>query len=486
MVKYLLDNIVGYPYLRYILDYGIYYPLILAAIVICLFLVYKKLVALDYDAKKVRQFIIILLVISYPAIIISARAANMFYQPPELWSIPFFFEQMIHGNVTTFHAGIFLPFLLYSIIALKMKFKFWDVFDSIFLYIPLGHAIGRLGCFLVGCCWGNQCHLSIFDARLSFKNPIPLYAIILNIALYIFLRYLYKKIYSPEGNRAYRGLIASFYLIVYGNMRLVMEFFRTEFVIGWGLTQAQIVAIFFMTVGICIFLGIVIKNARAMGEEAESKEVRKHYMISFFVFLFLFIIFLFVSDYLLTNQIIRWPFRSFDTAWDAYGAVLSYSPVLVFALLSLFWMKYSNIAIRENVRWGGFSKFFYFCLIVSTGYAIFLLNKVNFGIDSPSFWGPILILSLLNAVSEEVIFRLIIYKLLSRLTNERLVSNFIQSLLYSFVHIYIGGPIFALLAMMYGFILGLLMDKEDSLIPPIICHFIIDLGAIGLPMMYSG
>src|SRR5688572_31370960 len=34
--------------------------------------------------------------------------------------------------------------------------------------LALGHAIGRLGCFAAGCCWGSECDL---PWAVTFRNP---------------------------------------------------------------------------------------------------------------------------------------------------------------------------------------------------------------------------------------------------------------------------------------------------------------------------
>lgn len=98
--------------------------------------------------------------------------------------------------------------------------------------IALGHGIGRLGCFSAGCCWGVECHL---PWAVTFTNPaakelvgvplhVPLHPTQLYEAFAEFLIFgiLYWRIRAPH--RA--GTIISFYLVLYGFIRFVVEVFR--------------------------------------------------------------------------------------------------------------------------------------------------------------------------------------------------------------------------------------------------------------------
>ena len=51
------------------------------------------------------------------------------------------------------------------------------------------------------------------------------------------------------------------------------------------------------------------------------------------------------------------------------------------------------------------------------------------------------------------------------------------------VHLAIGGPLFFVLSFIYGMVLGMVFERSRSVLPCVLCHFIIDIGVIGLPMM---
>ena len=97
--------------------------------------------------------------------------------------------------------------------------------------IALGHAIGRIGCFAAGCCWGTECHL---PWAVTLTNPaaqdvgapmgVPLHPAQLyeSAADFAIFGILYWRFGRPHG----RGDIISLYLLFYGAARFVVEFFR--------------------------------------------------------------------------------------------------------------------------------------------------------------------------------------------------------------------------------------------------------------------
>ncbi len=98
--------------------------------------------------------------------------------------------------------------------------------------VALGHAIGRLGCFAAGCCWGVECSR---PWAVTFTNPeahrlvgVPLHVPLHPTQLYeagaeavIFL-ILYRRFQRPHHDGAVLGL----YLILYPAARFLIDFFR--------------------------------------------------------------------------------------------------------------------------------------------------------------------------------------------------------------------------------------------------------------------
>ena len=144
--------------------------------------------------------------------------------------------------------------------------------------IALGHAIGRLGCFAAGCCWGIECQR---PWAVTFKNPdshelvgVPLGVPLHPTQLYeaaaeamIFL-ILYRAFARPHPP----GRIIGLYLILYPAARFVIEFFRTHeqanpFGLPFSLAQWFTLAL------VGAGMTILWKSGRPYGANAVAKAV---------------------------------------------------------------------------------------------------------------------------------------------------------------------------------------------------------------------
>ena len=126
------------------------------------------------------------------------------------------------------------------------RLPFWKVVDIAAISILLAHSVGRLSCWLAGCCYGKPTDLPIgviFPPDSVAPSGVPLYPTQLmeatgNFIGYLLLFYAYRK-------KPFDGFIASLYLIWYGTERFLLEFLRgvTPPLPGLGLTWNQIVAL---------------------------------------------------------------------------------------------------------------------------------------------------------------------------------------------------------------------------------------------------
>ena len=128
---------------------------------------------------------------------------------------------------------------------------------SIIPYIPLGHAIGRIGCLLAGCCYGFEYtgFLAVSSSFVPQKTFFPLPAIesIGNILIMFFLLWYVKK------PRIQYGLL-SIYLFLYSLLRFCLEFFRGDTIRGHFLilSTSQWISLFLLFV--CFLFHLYEKN----------------------------------------------------------------------------------------------------------------------------------------------------------------------------------------------------------------------------------
>jgi membrane protease YdiL (CAAX protease family) len=192
-----------------------------------------------------------------------------------------------------------------------------------------------------------------------------------------------------------------------------------------------------------------------------------------------------LAGLLLHQGWVPWPFRGADTVSGTWSRIPVYTPVLMYALISLFWLRPADLPIREWFAWKRVTPLFLAGLGVSIGYSFYLFYTSPFPLKSAGFIPPALVMGVMNAVSEEIVFRLIFMQLLAAAFSSRPRANLIQAAVYALPHLLIGGPLFFLLAAGYGLLLGRITLAAGSIFPAIICHFIIDIGAIGLPLLIN-
>ena len=138
--------------------------------------------------------------------------------------------------------GSFLFGLLGGILFVKKKkLHFWKLADLMAPFIVLAHAVGRVGCFLNGCCFGKVAREG-FPFAVSFPHdgllryPVQLYSSSALLVLYLFLRRKQKR-------RRWDGEVFMFYIMSYAVMRFFVEFLREEPIFMYGLTFPQMMSL---------------------------------------------------------------------------------------------------------------------------------------------------------------------------------------------------------------------------------------------------
>jgi phosphatidylglycerol:prolipoprotein diacylglycerol transferase len=119
--------------------------------------------------------------------------------------------------------------------------------------LALGHAIGRLGCFSAGCCFGKETHHfwgvvftnplanSISATPLNVPlEPTQLFEAAVELANFLLLMWMFKR-------RKFDGQVFSAFLIIYGTARFFLEFLRGDpgrgEVFGGLMSGTQLIAI---------------------------------------------------------------------------------------------------------------------------------------------------------------------------------------------------------------------------------------------------
>lgn len=106
----------------------------------------------------------------------------------------------------------------------------WKTADIWAAPLSLGHALGRMGCFAAGCCYGKPTGVpwaaTFTDPRSLAIQGIPLHPVQVYEALSNFLLFLFLYFYGPR--RRFEGQIFWLYALLYSLIRFTLEFFRGD------------------------------------------------------------------------------------------------------------------------------------------------------------------------------------------------------------------------------------------------------------------
>lgn len=145
-------------------------------------------------------------------------------------------------------------------IYLYCRKKGWNVIEMLDMTVPglaIAQGFGRIGCFLAGCCYGEETILPIGvefpEGSLAptgvYLHPTQIYSSIFDFLLGFVLLY-----YSNKERQ--RGKVMGLYLIAYSVGRFCVEFLRNDPRGNVGiLSTSQFIAIFTLALGIGIFKG---------------------------------------------------------------------------------------------------------------------------------------------------------------------------------------------------------------------------------------
>ncbi len=156
-----------------------------------------------------------------------------------------------------FYGGFIAAALCAIFYASRKKLPLWRTADAFAPSVALGHAFGRIGCLMTGCCYGKVCELpwaiqfpADHQTHPEAVHPVQIYAACLNLALYLSLAYLYRR-------KSFDGQIFALYLMAYALLRALLEIFRGDYaeqnIIGF-LTPGQATGALIFAAGLGLYL----------------------------------------------------------------------------------------------------------------------------------------------------------------------------------------------------------------------------------------
>ncbi len=161
------------------------------------------------------------------------------------------FDQSSPGR---FFHSVFISTLIYVILTCKLlKWPLSKVLDKFFIGAVLTSAIGRIGCFMQGCCRGKPTTLPwcvYFPAHpLDCLHPTQLYMFGAETVLFLALLYVDK-------HKKYDGFTFWTGVLLYSIYRFLIEFVRVNPIFIYGMTHAQVFSVY--TFGLSLL--VLLKN----------------------------------------------------------------------------------------------------------------------------------------------------------------------------------------------------------------------------------
>ncbi|PQV63932.1 Prolipoprotein diacylglyceryl transferase [Abditibacterium utsteinense] len=196
----------------------------------------------------------IILDAAMPLLLVSILLCRVLYFLiyPSQWAGFGQFLQIWNGGLS-FHGAIIGALGTLAYFSYARKIPFGTLCDSISPGMFLGYGVGRIGCFMNGCCYGHETHLPwgvVFPDETNRlistppSHPAQLYSTFLSLIIFAVM---WRARTKPAFNR-FPGQMAMLLLAFIAVERFIIEFFRKgataplAFGLDW-LTKAQLASV---------------------------------------------------------------------------------------------------------------------------------------------------------------------------------------------------------------------------------------------------
>ncbi|MDD3582113.1 MAG: prolipoprotein diacylglyceryl transferase [Desulfobacca sp.] len=181
------------------------------------------------------------------AALVGSRLLHILMSPTYFLDNPLEMIKLWKGGLA-FQGGVILAVIVSIVYMRRHQMPILGTFDILAVGAPLGQAIGRIGCFMAGCCYGRPCDffwcVTFTDPQTLAPQGIPvhptqLYESLLAFGNFALILWLRKR-------KSFDGQLTCAYLALAGLIRFAVEFFRGDFrgpVIVAGMPLTQVIAL---------------------------------------------------------------------------------------------------------------------------------------------------------------------------------------------------------------------------------------------------
>jgi phosphatidylglycerol:prolipoprotein diacylglycerol transferase len=206
------------------------YGLMMAlGVALALWFIYIQARKQGLDAPRIIDagfYTILISLLGAKLVLLAGRFSYFIRYPGELLSLA------RSGGV--FQGGLVFGIVFALLYFRRRKIPTWPVADLAGPALALGHAFGRIGCFLAGCCYGRECssppgvafHSQYAHDLTGIPLENPLHPVQLYEALLNFLNFL--VLFAILRRKKFDGQVFAFYIINYSIIRFITEYFRGD------------------------------------------------------------------------------------------------------------------------------------------------------------------------------------------------------------------------------------------------------------------
>ena len=165
------------------------------------------------------------------------------------------------------YGGVIVAFLLLLFFLRKEGIKQrWQWLDALGIGFLLGSAVGRIGCFLNGCCFGERCNLPWAVENGFLNDGVPRHPTQLYEAIFCFLVFVVVFLVSSKwGKRIAVGTVFFLSIFLHSLVRFVVELFRFSDSFIGPLKTAHVVTLLIMILAVTIFFVTIKTRTKLKG-----------------------------------------------------------------------------------------------------------------------------------------------------------------------------------------------------------------------------
>ena len=205
-----------------------YYLVISLAYCVAILWFYKRCESKGLNQKIAMDLGMILMISGF----VGARLLHVLFEAPEFYfKKPSMVLQFWQGGYV-FYGGFLAAYALGTRYVLAKKEDLWAWKDALAPIVAFGYAMGRVACFLTGCCYGKVCELpwavGLKQVDLHshaqttlLRHPTQLYATLFELIVLGYLLIFERRKPKP-------GVLFFTWLALHGGGRLMMEVFRDD------------------------------------------------------------------------------------------------------------------------------------------------------------------------------------------------------------------------------------------------------------------